>query len=38
MGTGHLVDAGEVGQGARDLEDTMIGAGRKVEALGRLQV
>ena len=33
----HLVDASEVGEGARDLQHAVIGAGRKVEALGGLQ-
>src|SRR5690606_42083144 len=29
---GHLIDAGQIGQGARDLEHTVIGAGREIEA------
>lgn len=37
MGPGDLIGAGQIGKGAGDLEYPMIGAGREIEALGRLQ-
>ncbi|MNT93199.1 hypothetical protein D3C72_2346120 [compost metagenome] len=37
MRAADLVGAGEIGEGARHLQHTVVGAGREVEALGGLQ-